>query len=31
VMHVNVVITGNTTNAVTIEAFMSEVSAAASA
>ncbi len=31
VMHVNVVIAGNTTNAVTIEAFMSEVSSAASA
>ncbi len=31
VMHVNVVITGNTTNAVTVEAFMSEVSTAASA
>ncbi len=31
VMHVNVVIAGNTTNAVTIEAFMSEVSTAASA
>ncbi len=31
VMWVNVVITGNTTNAVTIESFMSEVSAAASA
>jgi len=31
VMHVNVAITGNTTNAVVCEAFMSEVSSAASA
>ena len=31
VMHVNVVITGNTTNAVTCEALLSEVSSAASA
>ena len=31
VMHVNVVVTGNTTNAVTCEAFLSEVSSAASA
>ena len=31
VMHVNVAVTGNTTNAVVCEAFMSEVSAAASA
>lgn len=30
VMHVNVVVTGNTTNAVTCEAFLSEVSSAAS-
>lgn len=31
VMHVNVVVNGNTTNAVTCEAFLSEVSSAASA
>lgn len=31
VMHVNVTVTGNTTNAVVCEAFLSEVSAAASA
>ncbi len=31
VMWINVVMTGNTTNAVTVEAFMSEVSTAASA
>lgn len=31
VMHLNVVVTGNTTNAVTCEAFLSEVSSAASA
>lgn len=31
VMHLNVAVTGNTTNAVTCEAFLSEVSSAASA